>query len=68
MGDVNVLGVWRLTDHISLQGGYQLLWVEDIAVAGDQFAVMQQDTTHTGIKTTGGAFFNGALASVNIHW
>jgi hypothetical protein len=68
VGDVNVIGTLEISEHVSLQGGYQLLWVEDVAVAGDQFAVMQQDTTQTGIKTTGGAFFHGALASVNIHW
>lgn len=68
VGDVNVLGVWRLSDHISLEGGYQLLWVEQVALASDQFAVMQQATTQTGINTGGGAFFHGALASVNVHW
>ncbi|MEX2113091.1 MAG: hypothetical protein WD845_07885 [Pirellulales bacterium] len=68
VGDVNVTAAVALSDHVSLQGGYQLLWIEGVAVAGDQFAVMQESTTQDGINSAGGAFFQGATASINVRW
>ncbi len=68
VGDVNVNAAVALSDHISLQGGYQLLWIEGVAIAGDQFAVMQESTTQNGINSAGGAFFHGATAGINVRW
>lgn len=67
VGDVNVTGAWRFNRHVSLYGGYQLLWLQEVAVAGDQFAVMDP-TTQSGLNTVGGAFFNGAIAGVLVMW
>lgn len=68
VGDINALGVYKISDHIALQGGYQLLWVQGVAVAGDQFTVMRQNNTRTGIDSTGGAFFHGATAGLSFTW
>lgn len=68
VGDVNALANYRISDHIAFQGGYQLLWIEGVAVAGDQFAAMHQQTTHDGINSTGGAFFHGATAGLTLTW
>jgi hypothetical protein len=68
VGDVNLVGKYALGDHISLQGGYQLLWIGGVAVASDQFVVMQPSTTHDGINSRGGVFFHGAMASLNVNW
>ena len=68
VGDINALGVYKISDHIALQGGYQLLWVQGVAVAGDQFTVMRQNNTRTGIDSTGGAFFHGATTGLSFTW
>ncbi len=68
VGDINVVGVYSLGDHVALQGGYQLLWIDGVAVGSDQFAVMHPSTTHNGINSGGGVFLHGAMASVNVSW
>lgn len=67
VGDVAVTVVSQVTEHIALQGGYQLLWVRGAAIAGDQ-AVVADYTTGSGISSRGGAFYHGAMASVNFMW
>jgi hypothetical protein len=64
---MNVTAGCRINRHVSLYGGYQLLWLQEVAVAGDQFAVMDP-TTQTGLSTIGGVFFNGATAGVSVMW
>jgi hypothetical protein len=68
VGDINALALYKISDHISLQGGYQLLWIQGVAVAGDQLAVMHQSTTKDGINSAGGAFFHGATAGLSFTW
>ena len=67
VGDVGVTAISQLSEHIAVQGGYQLLWVRGAAIAGDQ-AVVADYTTGNGISTRGGAFYHGAMASVNFSW
>lgn len=67
VGEIGVTGVYQWTDHIALRGGYQLLWLEGIAVASDQLAVTDV-LTESGIDTRGGVFYHGALMSVDVTW
>jgi hypothetical protein len=67
VGDINLTAAYQLSKHIALQGGYQMLWVQGVAVAGDQTAVIDL-TNHTGIAANGGVFYHGAMASVNFTW
>lgn len=67
VGDVGINATSQLTEHIAMQGGYQLLWIRGAAIAGDQ-AVVADYTTGNGISSRGGAFYHGAMASVNFSW
>jgi hypothetical protein len=67
VGDIGLTAVYQWTDHIALQGGYQLLWVQGTAIAGDQPAVTTF-ATHDGIASNGGVFYHGATASVTYSW
>jgi hypothetical protein len=66
-GDINLTAAYQLSKHIALQGGYQLLWVQGVAVAGDQTAAINI-ANHNGIADNGGVFYHGAMASVNFTW
>lgn len=44
-----------------------MLWVEGIAVASDQLTAVDV-LAGTGIDTTGGIFYHGALASIDFTW
>lgn len=66
VGDLGLTASYRLTDHIVLRGGYQLLWIDGVALASDQFNVQPVDGF--GVGTTGGAFYHGALAGLEVSW
>jgi hypothetical protein len=67
MGDIGLTAVYQLTHHIALQGGYQLLWIQGAAMAGDQ-PMAADSTTHNGISSNGGVFYHGAMANVAFTW
>lgn len=67
VGEIDITAVYRWTDHIALRGGYQLLWVEGVAVAADQVAATNL-ITENGIDTRGGVFYQGALVGIDFSW
>ena len=66
-GDVNLTAAYQLTKHVALHGGYQMLWIQGVAVAGDQ-PVAIDFTDHSGMASNGGVFYHGAMASINVTW
>jgi hypothetical protein len=59
VGEGSIGGTLRLTDHSALRGGYQILWIEDVAKAVNTF------TTGEGL---GGLLFHGAYAGLELRW
>jgi hypothetical protein len=68
VGEIGLVGTYRLTDRIALRGGYQLLWIEGVAMAPDQFAAVAPAPNTMAIKTDGGVFYHGAIAALEITW
>jgi hypothetical protein len=69
VGDVNVTGVVQITDHWSIRGGYQLLWISAVALSTDQFPfVSHHFIPDPDVVTTGDVLFHGALVSVQAAW
>ena len=68
-GDISVNARCRITEKFSVQVGYQLLWLNGIAVAADQAKVMGPDhLTGRAFDSSGSAFFHGALVGGNFVW
>jgi Putative beta barrel porin-7 (BBP7) len=67
LGEIGVVGVYQWTDSIALRGGYQLLWLDGVALAPDQIAATQI-ITRNGIDTTGDSFYHGALVGIEVAW
>lgn len=67
LGEMNFVGVYQWTDNLALRAGYQLLWLEGIATAPDQVAALDV-LNASGIDTTGGAFYHGALVGLEVTW
>jgi hypothetical protein len=63
IGELGVTGACRLTEQLSFRGGYRLLWIDGVALATDQVAV-SDFLTHTGIDTSGDAFYHGAFVGL----
>lgn len=67
IGEINLVGLLRLRDHVYLRGGYQVMWIEGLALAPDQVATanfMGASTVNTG----GGIFLHGAIAGLELRW
>jgi len=68
VGDIGVNLSYRLTQHVSLMGGYQLLWVNGAALASDQAAYTLQQLDVDVITTQGDVFYHGALTGAQVTW
>lgn len=63
VGEIGTNGSWCVTDHLSLRGGYRLLWIDGVALASDQLA-STNFFTGTGFNGSGNAFYHGATAGL----
>lgn len=63
MGELAVSGNYRLTDCLSLEATYSLMWLETVVLATDQIPATNF-FTGTGIDGSGGAFYHGVLIGV----
>ena len=65
VGEIGLTGDYRLSDRLLLRGGYQLLWIDGVALAPSQMPELNF-TTQTGPPTTGNVFYHGALSGQEI--
>jgi hypothetical protein len=68
VGDVNLTGTYELTRHVGLYGGYQLLWVDGVALGSEQLATSTAVSSQTVINTSGDVFYHGATTGLEIVW
>jgi hypothetical protein len=64
VGELDFAATYAVTDQLSVRGGYQLLWLEGVALASNQVAVSDPDHGISGIHSTGGVFYNGAFVGL----
>lgn len=62
LGELELVGKYRITERLSLLGGYRLMWIDGLALAPEQLAA--SDGFGGGIDTSGEAFFHGALVGL----
>ncbi len=67
VGDMAFTAVYQFTDRIALRAGYQLLWMQGVALAGDQLQ-FSQDVPPLPLDTLGGMFAHGALVGMELTW
>jgi hypothetical protein len=59
VGEFGLVGDYYFTDCFSIRLGYQLLWIESVALASEQIAVTDFGSGD-GINLNGGVFYHGA--------
>jgi hypothetical protein len=61
-GEIGLTGIYQITNHLAARGGYQAMWLDGVALAGDQYnSVTLTDTTpYMG----GTLFYHGASAGL----
>lgn len=63
LGELAFTANYSVNDCLTLRAGYDLLWLETVALATDQFPATNF-TTGSGINADGGAFYHGAFAGL----
>lgn len=69
VGEINLNTGYRLTDHVTLRTGYQLLWIENVALASD--AAVRSLLNPSLLRTVSddqGLFYHGATGGVDVVW
>jgi hypothetical protein len=67
VGDLGLAAMVRLISHIVLRGGHQLLWIDGVALASDQFAATATPDAFV-VTTSGGVFYRGTLCGLEVTW
>ncbi|MCE5269397.1 MAG: BBP7 family outer membrane beta-barrel protein [Planctomycetaceae bacterium] len=66
VGEIGLSATYALTQHLSLLGGYRLLWFDGVALATDQPSANPSPVTGsaTAVDTHGDLFYHGAFVGV----
>jgi len=69
VGDIGLSAAYFLTQRIALRGGYQLLWLEHVARAGDAASrSLLNPALLRNVDNNGQLFYQGATASIDFVW
>lgn len=68
LGELGLVGSYQLGNHVALRGGYQVLWIEGVALAPRQIPVTDLGLGTAAVDQSGGLFYHGANAGLEITW
>lgn len=66
LGELGLVARYRLNKHWSIYGGYELMWIEGVALAGDAVAALS--STDENMLQNGTAFYHGGLTGIELRW
>lgn len=66
VGELGLTAKYRIGEHCSLRGGYELMWLEGVALAPNSVAAMNQASDFA--LYNGSAFYHGATAGLEFTW
>jgi len=68
LGDVGLAATWDVSRHFRLQLGYQLLWLDGLALGPGQILYTNVRHGDANVQGTGDVFFHGASLGGVFHW
>jgi hypothetical protein len=69
VGELNFSAAYWFTNHIAIRGGYQLLWLDNLALSADAAArSITNPVLLTNVENDGHLFYNGATAGIDFVW
>lgn len=68
VGELAVSGNVRLTNHIYLQAGYQMMWVDGVATSTGQVGRAMGSNGNLNVGVTDTVFYHGAFGGLGIKW
>jgi len=68
-GDLQLVSSYRITRNISVRGGYQMLWLDNVALASDNASSSQLNPSLLNTRIDGGqVFHHGSMLGVEAVW
>jgi hypothetical protein len=64
LGEVGLMGIFQVTNHLSARLGYQAMWIDGIAIASDQVENFNPVATNPKPYMGGTLFYHGASAGL----
>lgn len=68
VGDLSFVATSQVTKHFALRGGYQLVWLDGVALASNIALLGKQETSNDVIDRDGSLFYNGAIVGGEFSW
>lgn len=68
VGDLNLTGIYQLNSTWGVRAGYNLLFIEGVALAPDQLDFTNTPTSGTALDTRGGVFLHGVNVGLEARW
>lgn len=60
--------IYRLTDVWGIRAGYNLIWIDGLALAPNQFDFSDTSVSGSNLVSGGGIFMNGANLGLEARW
>jgi hypothetical protein len=68
VGEIDLLSTYSICRHVALRGGYQLLWIDGVALASDAASQTNPGNGGAVIDTNGQLFYHGATVALEFTW
>ena len=68
VGDINLSAIYRLTETWGIRAGYNLVWLEGLALAPNQYDFSLDEAAGGRINPGGGMFLHGANLGLEARW
>ncbi|MEX2188534.1 MAG: BBP7 family outer membrane beta-barrel protein [Pirellulales bacterium] len=75
VGELGLLGTYRLSETILLRAGYNVMWIDDVSLASEQLSANEfqtvappPDTALRSVRADGSLFYHGAVVGVEMTW
>jgi Putative beta barrel porin-7 (BBP7) len=68
VGDVNLSGIYRVTDVWGLRAGYNVIWIDGVALAPEQLDFSNGPNSGKHLEEGGNLFLHGVNVGVEARW
>jgi len=67
-GEAGLIGYFHICKHVSLSGGYQVMFISDVAQPVNQLSTTNLSNFSANVDTSAGLFYHGATAGFEVTW
>ena len=68
LGELSIIGAYRITDWLSVRGGYRGMWVTGLALAPNQLDFSSSALAGSDLRSSSSLFFHGGFAGLEARW